>query len=110
MASIVQPSHAWHGSRGPSKVGRESSRRRVKGAGLPHRALAHPYLYGPIVAVRLRANLEAHSWTNERPVMADIVAKVFCPADQKFCGLWMRLSCKDVGDLIAGRQTHGRPR
>src|SRR5262249_53038886 len=28
-----------------------------------------PYLYGPIVAVRLRANLEAHSWTNERPVM-----------------------------------------
>src|SRR5262249_52607186 len=26
-----------------------------------------PYLYGPIVAVRLRANLEAHSWTNERP-------------------------------------------
>src|SRR5215475_318652 len=24
-------------------------------------------LYGPIVAVRLRANLEAHSWTNERP-------------------------------------------
>src|SRR5215831_19907161 len=28
----------------------------------------------------------------------------------KICGLWMRLSCKDVGDLIAGRQTHGRPR
>ena len=27
-------------------------------------------LYGPIVAVRLRANLEAHSWTNDRPVMA----------------------------------------
>jgi hypothetical protein len=24
----------------------------------------------PIVAVRLRANLEAHSWTNERPVTA----------------------------------------
>src|SRR5262245_57680582 len=29
-----------------------------------------PYLYCPIVAVRLRANLGAHSWTNERPVMA----------------------------------------
>src|SRR5262245_6643378 len=29
-----------------------------------------PYLYAPIVAVRLRTNLEAHSWTNERPVMA----------------------------------------
>src|SRR6516162_10162647 len=28
------------------------------------------YLYDPIVAVRLRANLEAHSWTNERPVTA----------------------------------------
>jgi hypothetical protein len=25
-----------------------------------------PYLYGSIVAVRLRANLEAHSRTNER--------------------------------------------
>jgi hypothetical protein len=29
-----------------------------------------PYLYAPIVAVRLRANLEALSWINERPVMA----------------------------------------
>src|SRR5262249_25761781 len=29
-----------------------------------------PYSCGPIVAVRLRANLEAHSWTNQRPVMA----------------------------------------
>jgi len=29
--------------------------------------------YGPIVSVRLRANLEAHSWTNERPVMAEAV-------------------------------------
>jgi hypothetical protein len=32
-----------------------------------------PYLYGPIVAVRPRANLEAHSWTNERLVMAHCV-------------------------------------
>src|SRR5262249_20807871 len=29
-----------------------------------------PSLYGPIVAVRLRANLEALSWTNKRSVMA----------------------------------------
>src|SRR5262245_61653070 len=28
------------------------------------------YLYGSIVTVRLRANFEAHSLTNERPVMA----------------------------------------
>jgi hypothetical protein len=34
-----------------------------------HFPKSDPYLYGPIVAVRLRANLEAHSWTNERPVM-----------------------------------------
>jgi hypothetical protein len=26
-------------------------------------------LYDPIVAAGLRANLEAYSWTNERPVM-----------------------------------------
>jgi hypothetical protein len=32
-----------------------------------------PYLYGPIVVVGLRANLEAHSWSNERPVMAHCV-------------------------------------
>src|SRR5215469_10549346 len=31
-------------------------------------------LYGPIVAVRLRANLEAHSWTSKRPVLAPILA------------------------------------
>jgi hypothetical protein len=29
-----------------------------------------PHLYGPIVAVRLQANAEARSWTNERPVLA----------------------------------------
>src|SRR5215469_4654094 len=34
--------------------------------------LVRSSLYGPIVAVRLRPNLEAHSWTNERQVMAHL--------------------------------------
>jgi hypothetical protein len=30
-----------------------------------------------------------------------VLQKSFCTADQKFSGLYARLSCKDVGDLIA---------
>jgi hypothetical protein len=30
-----------------------------------------------------------------------LLQKSFCTGDQKFSGLWARLSCKDVGDLIA---------
>src|SRR3984893_1334164 len=37
----------------------------------------------------------------EGPSCADIVAKVFCTRDQNFFWLYTRLSCKDVGDLIA---------
>jgi hypothetical protein len=32
-----------------------------------------------------------------------LLQKSFCTGDQKFCGLLMRLSCKDVRDLIASR-------
>jgi hypothetical protein len=32
-----------------------------------------------------------------------LLQKSFCTGDQKFSGLWTRLSCKDVGGLIAGR-------
>src|SRR5262245_7196329 len=35
------------------------------------------YLYGPIVDVRLRANFEAHSWTNARAVMARSGANLY---------------------------------
>jgi hypothetical protein len=30
-----------------------------------------------------------------------LLQRSFCTADQKFSGLYARLSCKDVGDLIA---------
>ena len=30
-----------------------------------------------------------------------LLQKPFCTADQKFSGLYTRLPCKDVGDLIA---------
>ena len=30
-----------------------------------------------------------------------LLQKSFCTADQKFSGLYTRLPCKDVGDLIA---------
>jgi len=39
-----------------------------------------------------------------------VLQKSFCTGDQKFCGLQARLSCKDVRDLIASRQTHRRLR
>ena len=32
-----------------------------------------------------------------------LLQKSFCTGDQKFCGLQVRLSCKDVRDLIASR-------
>ena len=32
-----------------------------------------------------------------------LLQKSFCPGDQKFCGLQVRFSCKDVRDLIALR-------
>src|SRR5262245_44916358 len=37
-----------------------------------------------------------------------LLQKSFCTGDRKFCGPWTRLSCKDVRDLIALRQTHRR--
>src|SRR5262245_46513327 len=37
-----------------------------------------------------------------------LLQKSFCTGDRKFCGPWTRLSCKDVRDLIASRQTHKR--
>jgi hypothetical protein len=30
-----------------------------------------------------------------------LLKKSFCTGDQKFSGPWARVSCKDVGDLIA---------
>jgi hypothetical protein len=36
-----------------------------------------------------------------RLLSRDCVAKSFCTGDQKFCGLQVRLSCKDARDLIA---------
>jgi hypothetical protein len=61
---------------------------------------------------RLKA-VNEHMWSGFAS-RADIVAvcphvrfvpillqKSFFTGDQKFSGLWARLSCKDVGDLIA---------
>src|SRR6516225_7110123 len=48
------------------------------------------YLYDPIVAVRLRANLEAHSWTNERPVMAHLRYNLI----RRDVRSWRKLTCR----------------
>jgi hypothetical protein len=32
-----------------------------------------------------------------------VLQKSFCTGDRKFCGLQVRLSCRDVRDLIASR-------
>jgi hypothetical protein len=39
-----------------------------------------------------------------------LLQKSFCTEVQKFCGLWARLSCKYVRDLIASLEAHSRLR
>jgi hypothetical protein len=39
-----------------------------------------------------------------------LLQKSFCTGGRKFCGLPVRLSCKDAGGLIPSRETHRRLR
>src|SRR5215470_11001184 len=55
-----------------------------------------PYLYGPIVAVRLRANLEAHSWTNEPHCVSTVDPKMkWCSA--RFVDRYIDGRSSDIG-------------
>jgi hypothetical protein len=50
-------------------------------------------------ALPLKPDIGWRGWHGRKvPIL---LQKSFCTGDQKFSGLWARLSCKDVGDLIA---------
>ena len=51
-------------------------------------------------SLRKRLNCCVAAKCRDGPIL---LQKSFCNGDQKFCGLQARLSCKDVGDLIASR-------